>query len=75
MATSKSKMGEPRVPKPSNQGSSTRAHVHKPDVQKSNGGFMGATAGMSKRMKPAHSGGRGVGGTGTGSHKGDSLPR
>ena len=75
MASTKSSMGENRVPKPKNQGSSTSAHVHKPDVQKSNGGFMAPTANTSRRMAPANAGGRGVGGTGNGPNKGDSLPR
>lgn len=72
MATTRSNLGEHPVPKPKNQGSSAGVHTQKPSVSKSNGNRAPSLGDQSKR--------RGVtpkpqGGSGTGSHKGDSLPR
>lgn len=75
MATTKSSMGENRVPKPGNQGSSKTNSPRPPAVSKTSGGFMKPTANQSRRVAPANSGGRGVGGTGNGPGKGNSLPR
>lgn len=68
-------MGERSVPKPGNQGNARTNSPRPPRVSKSNGGFMQPTAGKSKRVAPANSGGRGVGGSGNGPNKGNSLPR
>lgn len=72
MATVKSKMGENPVPKPSNQGSSKNHPTFPNRVSKTNGNSAPSLGDQSKRRGVY---GKGQGGSGTGSHKGDSLPR
>ena len=72
MASVRSSLGENPVPKPRNQGSAARSTITPNRVSQSNGDSAPALGDQSKR--------RGVtpkpqGGSGTGSHKGDSLPR
>lgn len=75
MATSRSPLDGRSTSKPGNQGNAKTNSPRPPRVSKSNGGNMAPTANKSHRMQPANSGGRGVGGSGNGPSKGNSLPR